>query len=95
MPEVSGRVAVVTGGTRGLGAAIVTRLATDGAIVTAAYLEDDEGARTFVAQDHSPGSVMTRRADIGDPDSCRQLIADVIAATWANRLSDQQCGFVA
>jgi NAD(P)-dependent dehydrogenase (short-subunit alcohol dehydrogenase family) len=79
MPEVGGRVAVVTGGTRGLGAAIVTRLATDGAIVTAAYREDDEGAKTFAAHDHSPGYVMTRRLDIGDPDSCRQLIADVVA----------------
>jgi NAD(P)-dependent dehydrogenase (short-subunit alcohol dehydrogenase family) len=79
MPEVSRRIAVVTGGTRGLGAAIVNRLAADGAIVTAAYREDDEAATSFAAHDHSPGSVMTRRADIGDPDSCRQLIADVVA----------------
>ena len=79
MPEVGGRVALVTGGTRGLGAAIVTRLATDGAIVTAAYREDDESAKTFAAHDHLPGYVMTRRVDIGDPDSCRQLIADVVA----------------
>jgi len=78
MAEKSRRVAVVTGGTRGLGAAIVTRLAAEGAFVTAVYRDDDETAKRFAAHHRSAGSVMTRRADIGDPDSCRQLIADVV-----------------
>lgn len=79
MGEVSRRVAVVTGGTRGLGAAIVTRLAAEGTIVAAAYREDDEAAERFAARRGTPGLVVAPRVDVGDPDSCRALIADVVA----------------
>jgi NAD(P)-dependent dehydrogenase (short-subunit alcohol dehydrogenase family) len=79
MADASTRVAVVTGGTRGLGAAIATRLAAEGTIVAAAYHEDDGAAERFVAQHRSAGLVTTHRLDVGDPDSCRELIADVVA----------------
>jgi NAD(P)-dependent dehydrogenase (short-subunit alcohol dehydrogenase family) len=79
MAEVSRRVAVVTGGTRGLGAAIVTRLAVEGTLVAAAYREDDESADRFAARHGSDGLVIARRVEVGDPDSCRELIADVVA----------------
>jgi len=79
MSDASTRVAVVTGGTRGLGAAIATRLAAEGTIVAAAYHEDDAAAERFVAQHRSAGVVTTHRVDVGDPDSCRELIADVVA----------------
>src|ERR1700733_3129620 len=79
MADASARVAVVTGGTRGLGAAIVTRLAAEGTIVAAAYHEDDAAAEHFVAQHRSDGVVTTHRCDVGDPGSCRALIAEVVA----------------
>jgi NAD(P)-dependent dehydrogenase (short-subunit alcohol dehydrogenase family) len=79
MVEPSRRVAVVTGGTRGLGAAIVTRLATEGTIVVAAYHEDDAVATRFARLHRSLGPVITRRVDAGDPDSCRNLITDVVS----------------
>jgi acetoacetyl-CoA reductase/3-oxoacyl-[acyl-carrier protein] reductase len=79
MADASARVAVVTGGTRGLGAAIATRLAAEGTIVAAAYHEDDAAAEHFVAQHRSDGVVTTHRCDVGDPDSCRALIAEVVA----------------
>jgi acetoacetyl-CoA reductase/3-oxoacyl-[acyl-carrier protein] reductase len=71
-------VAVVTGGTRGLGAAISARLAAGGTTVAAAYLRDDEAARRFVAKCESAG-VSTHRVEVGDPESCRRLITDVMA----------------
>ena len=70
---------MVTGGTRGLGAAIATRLAAEGTIVAAASREDDGAAERFAAHHGSDGLVVACRVDVGDPDSCRPLISDVVA----------------
>jgi len=80
MADAGARVAVVTGGTRGLGAAISARLATDGTTVAAAYRRDDAAAQRFVAARGSAGALSAHRVDVGDPDSCRGLIADVLTA---------------
>jgi len=73
------RVAVVTGGTRGLGAAISKRLATDGVTVVAAYRSDDTAAERFLSALDSP-AVSLRRVDVAEPAACRQLIADTFEA---------------
>jgi NAD(P)-dependent dehydrogenase (short-subunit alcohol dehydrogenase family) len=62
MMELSGRRAVVTGGTKGAGAAIVARLRDSGAVVTAVARRrtDDIEADDFIAADlTSPGGVDT------------------------------------
>jgi NAD(P)-dependent dehydrogenase (short-subunit alcohol dehydrogenase family) len=73
------RVAVVTGGTRGLGAAISSRLSSAGTTVVAAYVGDEAAAERFVAHHRNSGLVSTHQVDVGDPDSCRELIAAVVA----------------
>ena len=78
MADEIARVAVVTGGTRGLGAAISTRLAADGAAVVAAYREDAAAAERFVAHHAASRPVTLHRIDVTDPESCRQLVADVL-----------------
>jgi acetoacetyl-CoA reductase/3-oxoacyl-[acyl-carrier protein] reductase len=77
-------VAIVTGGTRGLGAAISERLVRGGAHVTAAYVSDDGAAQAFadrVGADAtaSGGSVHVVKANVGDPDAARQLVESVLA----------------
>ena len=82
--SVAGRVAIVTGGTRGLGAAISERLVRGGARVTAAYVSDDGAARAFAdrardAATGSGGTVDVVKADVGDPDAAQQLVERVLA----------------
>ena len=79
----SGQVALVTGGTRGIGAAITRRLLAEGAAVGAVYAGNDEAANAMaaaVAADGLPGTLSLHRADIGDHDACRAVVADVVAA---------------
>jgi NAD(P)-dependent dehydrogenase (short-subunit alcohol dehydrogenase family) len=74
-----GRVSVVTGGTRGIGAAITERLVHAGAHVAAVYVGDTEAAETLAARlAAAPGSVSLHRADVGDAAASRQVVADVV-----------------
>jgi NAD(P)-dependent dehydrogenase (short-subunit alcohol dehydrogenase family) len=75
----AGRVSIVTGGTRGIGAAISERLVLEGAHVAAVYARDDDAAKALAARAAGPGSVSLHRADVGDHGSCRQVVADVVA----------------
>jgi NAD(P)-dependent dehydrogenase (short-subunit alcohol dehydrogenase family) len=78
--DPTSRVALVTGGTRGLGGAITTRLAGDGTTVAAAYRADDAAAERLAAHQRSTGIVTTHRVDVSDTDSCRRLVDDVLSA---------------
>ena len=79
-PAVSRRVSLVTGGTRGLGAAVTEALAREGAIVVAVYAGNHEVADAFrermLAQNLQ---VQVRAADIAEPDVCSRLVAEVVA----------------
>ena len=70
------RVAVVTGGTRGIGEAICLRLKKQGHLVVANYGGNEEKARAFT---HATG-IPSYRFDVGDHqaclDGCAQIAAD-------------------
>jgi NAD(P)-dependent dehydrogenase (short-subunit alcohol dehydrogenase family) len=79
--KLVGRVAFVTGGTRGIGAAICRSLAAQGAEVAAGYSGNTERAEMFV-QDFAgayPDTHMSvHRGDIANPDDCRRTVAEVV-----------------
>ena len=78
---VHGRVAVVTGGTRGIGAAICRELADQGAHIAAGYWRDDEDVEKFqaaMAADYPGRRVTVHEGNIGHAEDCRRVLAEAI-----------------
>jgi NAD(P)-dependent dehydrogenase (short-subunit alcohol dehydrogenase family) len=70
MKELAGKVALVTGGSRGIGAAVAQRLAQDGAAVALTYANATEKARAVAKQIEADGGrALVIRADNADPDA--------------------------
>jgi 3-oxoacyl-[acyl-carrier protein] reductase len=79
--RLAGKRALVTGGGRGIGAAIVRRLATDGAAVAVNYVADASSADALVAELTDKGhQAAAFRADVADPDQTQDLVARVVTA---------------
>ena len=77
--KLAGRTALVTGGTRGIGAAICRALAAQGANIAAGYSRDAEAAERLTT-DLSEANVdtSTHQGNIGSPDDCRRTIKEVL-----------------
>jgi acetoacetyl-CoA reductase len=69
------RVALVTGGTRGIGAAISAELQAAGRHVVASYAGNDEAAGAF----HSATGIAVKRFDAGDYAACEAAVAQIHA----------------
>jgi 3-oxoacyl-[acyl-carrier protein] reductase len=79
--DLSGKNALVTGGTRGIGRAISYRLAEAGANTSAAFRTDEATARDSLKERQLFGTGMHRnyRADVGVADQITQLAEQVMA----------------
>jgi NAD(P)-dependent dehydrogenase (short-subunit alcohol dehydrogenase family) len=76
MSSLAGRVALVTGGSRGIGRAIALGLAADGATVAINYRRDEEAANKTVAdlEAAAPGAApRAYAASVDDAGACRGL----------------------
>ncbi|WP_348626908.1 SDR family oxidoreductase [Rhizobium leguminosarum] len=72
---LSGRVAIVTGGSRGIGAAIVRRLARDGAAVAFTYASSEKAATELVDEISSTGGkAMAIKSDAADAAAVRAAV---------------------
>jgi len=69
------RVAIVTGGTRGIGQAICMRLQKQGHVVIASYAGNDEKAKAFTKDTGIPAY----RWDVGDHEACIHNCNDIAA----------------
>ena len=79
--KLLGKVAFVTGGTRGIGAAICRSLAAQGSDIAAGYSGNQERAELFAqefAGSYPESHMSVHRGDIANPEDCRRTVAEVI-----------------
>ena len=78
--ELNGRVALVTGGSRGIGRACALELAKHGAAIVINYNANAEAANSCKAEiEAMGGKALTVQADVSSADDAKRLIDAAIA----------------
>ena len=81
MSKLSKKVALVTGGSRGIGAAIAKRLAAEGATVALTYSKDANSAAKVVKEiEQAGGKAVAFQADAANAEAVRDAVEKTVAA---------------
>src|SRR5258707_8104487 len=77
--ELAGKVALVTGGSRGIGAAIAKRLAAEGASIALTYSKGADAAASIVKEiERVGGKAVAIQADAADADAVRNAVETTV-----------------
>ena len=77
--KLKGKVALVTGGTRGIGAAIGRSLAAQQATVAAGYSRDEEKARSYMRELEDLGAEASiHRGNVASAEDCQRTVGEVL-----------------
>ena len=78
--KLEGKIALITGGSRGIGAAIAKRLAADGANVAITYTKGADAAASVVKEIERGGrKAIAIQADAADADACKAAVEKTVA----------------
>ena len=81
MNRLQDKVAIVTGGSHGIGKAICIRMAEEGAKVAVTDILDDDGQAVVETIKSNGGTAMYKHLDVSDEDEVRRVIEEVVD-TW-------------
>jgi len=95
MNDLAGTVALVTGGSRGIGAAIARKLASQGAAVALTYVQAAEEAEKVVARIEADGGrAVAIRADLTLPDAAGEAVEETVRRLGGLDILVNNAGFL-